>query len=55
MNSTARRRAAPSERKLDDGRLLVPRIVADDTLRFVDVTVILNWFEELREQGPIPE
>jgi serine/threonine-protein kinase len=39
----------------NDGRFLVPRVFPDDTSQSVNVTVILNWFEELREQVPVPE
>lgn len=38
-----------------DGRFIAPRVLADDLSRSVTVTVILNWFEELREQVPIPD
>jgi hypothetical protein len=39
----------------NDGRFIVRRVVADDTSRSVNITVILNWFQELREQVPLPE
>jgi hypothetical protein len=38
-----------------DGRFILTRVATDDASRLVSVTVILNWFEELREQVPVPE
>jgi serine/threonine-protein kinase len=36
-----------------DGRFIVTRVVADPARSAVTVTVVLNWFEELREQVPV--